>query len=566
MQSRRDFLKSALSLAAWVSLGGCERRLVKPPVCVHFEQPHASFVADAHCHIFNASDLQVAGFINDTVLKAPDTSPLALIGDLIQDIGWQLAPSASEELKWLRSRGNKAGTLPTLAPGMRSLASQGGPPLDATIQGMGANSDERYAQFWQEAAKRDPGRVDQVMRQVISSRGPAGLASAAQSRMMLSSLQSPDGLREQMLLEQSPASQGPAFLTFLKAFFRFRTENAWSMLQMYGCDSDPGVDMICPAMVDFDIWLGDVSVDDGRTKSHMDMQLEVMKEISLATQGRVQPMAAFNPLRAACDGGQGYLKTARASIEQYGCMAFKMYPPMGFRATDNAAVAGPLPKCPPSSAAQVDRNMLDKVLGDFFDMCADMSVPVMAHASESNGAGANTAAMAAPTFWRDLLGGHAETFLQGNSKLRINLGHMGGDHDADKESVWREQIAKMMTDFPGRVFADLSYYEHILGDTQTRSQLAAHMEMIGNDGVWQHVMYGSDWDMLGAVPGADRYLTSFNRFLVDDLRLNAEQVTAILGENAKTFYALKPGEQGALRLQQFHGTAVKLPFAEKVGS
>jgi predicted TIM-barrel fold metal-dependent hydrolase len=561
MQSRRDFLKSALSLAAVAALGGCQRRLVKPPVCAHFEQPHAGFVADAHCHIFNASDLQVGGFINQTQLKVPDTSPLNLIGDLIQELGWQLAPCADEELKWLRRAGNKEGTRPVLVAGQRSLAAQGGPPLDATIQDMGTNSDERYAEFWREVSRRDPARMQEFTRQVSALRLRSGfVAAGVEPRMLISTLQTAEGVRQQMLLEQRFA-RADSFnvITFLKPFFRFRTENAWSMLQMYGCDSQPGVDMICPAMVDFDLWLGDATVDDGRTHSHMDTQLAVMREIALATQGRVQGMAAFNPLRAACDGGD-YLGGALAAIEQSGCIAFKMYPPMGFQATGNVNAPGELPACPPRHAGLITRPRLDQVLGDFFDMCADKDIPVMAHASESNGAGPGTAEMANPAFWADLLGGHAEAFLQGTSRLRISLGHMGGDHDIDKPSAWREQVAAMMTRFPGQVFADLSYYEHILGDAPTREALAGQMTMIDKDGVWQHVMYGSDWDMLGSVPGAERYVTAFNRFALDDLHLSEEQARAILGENAKSFYGLTPGGAGARRLEKFHGSKVKLPF------
>ena len=49
--------------------------------------------------------------------------------------------------------------------------------------------------------------------------------------------------------------------------------------------------------------------------------------------------------------------------------------------------------------------------------------------------------------------------------------------------------------------------------------------------------------------------------IVETLRpLSPEQMHAILGENAKVFFGLRPGDQSAERLKKFHGTSVALPF------
>lgn len=559
MATRRDFLKSAIVLGAFTSLAACHRRLIRPPSCEHFDHSHSSFVADAHCHIFNATDLQVSGFINETQLKISDTALVAKFAQLVQSIGWHLAPSAQEEINWLQALNSKDGARPTLAAGVSSLASRGGPPLDATIQDMGTNSDARYTEFWKDADTQDRATTRAFLERVMMRQGRFGVTSSGMSTAkFLTSLQSAEGLREVVLGEQSLVQSGiSAVITFLKAFFRFRTENAWTMLQMYGCDSRPGIDMICPAMVDFDIWIGDVSVDQGRTESHIDKQLELMKQISLATRGRVQPLAPFNPLRAACDGGDVYLAKARKAVEEYGCIGFKLYPPMGFRATGNDEISTPLPKCPLENHGPVSRKMIDQVLTDFFVQCEEMDVPILAHTSQSNGPDDEAESMADPMYWARLLELQA---TRGSGKLRISLGHMGGDHDLDKPCNWRKEIACMMARYPGQVFADLSYYQHMLGSNSTRTSLAKQMQMLKEGTVWPHVMYGSDWDMLGIEPGASHYLTMFNQFLVEDLELSPEQMHAILGENAKVFFGLRPGDQSAERLKKFHGASVVLPF------
>ncbi len=564
MHDRRRFIQSALSLAALAFVGagtgGCRGRLVKPPGCLPYQRPDGRVVIDAHCHIFNGSDLQVAGFVNQVGLGMPDLSPLNLIGDIVQTLAWELAPTADEELRWLRRRrGGDAGvTVPAMKAGLAEPH-----PLSATILDMGMDSDERYAEFWRRldrfdgtAAKRsglvgadDAGaRVDAFFRRLAGHGTGAGLV--ADPAGLRQSLRTTTGIAERLHAEEAGSGRISAIVSFLKTFFRFRTENAWTMMQAYGCDSTTGLDLLCPAMVDFDLWLGDADRHRGRTRSPIERQFEVMRELSLATQGRVHAMAPFNPLRAACDPDPDYVRRA---IEDHGCIAFKLYPSMGFRAIDNAGIAQPSLKQCPAGKPVVDRVELDRVLHAFFSECAERGVPVMAHTSDSNAAYAGAGTLGAPDFWERLLGSYGREFAAGRSKLRINLGHMGGDHSATAPNPWREGVADAMGRFPGQVFADLSYYEHMLGDADMRRQLAQRMRMVTQDGVWQHVMYGSDWSMLAAQPRWRHYIDDFARFIETDLALDARQRAAVMGETARTFYGLEDGQPAMARLRRFHG-------------
>ena len=555
MHDRRRFIQSALSLSALALVGGCRGRLVRPPDCPRYARPDGRVVIDAHCHIFNGSDLQVAGFINQAGLGIPDLSPLNLIGDIVQTLAWELAPTADEELRWLRRRrgGDARGTGPTTKAGLAEPH-----PLSATILDMGMDSDERYAEFWRrldrfddQAAKRgglvgatDAGaRVDAFFQRLAGLDKDAGFV--ADPAGLRQSLRSTTGIAERLRAEEASDGRISAIVSFLKTFFRFRTENAWTMMQTYGCDSTTGLDLLCPAMVDFDLWLG----NGGRTRSPIERQLEVMRELSHATQGRVHAMAPFNPLRAACDPDPDYV---RRVVEDYGCIALKLYPSMGFRAIDNAAITQPPLKQCPGGKPVVERAELDRVLHAFFSECAERGVPVMAHTSDSNAAYAGAGKLGAPEFWERLLGSYGREFAAGRSKLRISLGHMGGDHSATAPNPWREQIADAMVRFPGQVFADLSYYDHMLGDADVRRQLAQRMRMVTRDGVWQHVMYGSDWSMLAAQPRWRHYIDDFARFIETDLELDPRQRAAIMGETARRFYGLEDGQPTMTRLQRFH--------------
>ncbi|MFZ5638667.1 MAG: amidohydrolase family protein [Pseudomonadota bacterium] len=561
MYDRRRFVQSALALGALAFVGGCRGRLVRPPDCPQYQRPDGRIVIDAHCHIFNGSDLQVAGFVNQVGLGQPDLSPLNLIGDIVQTLAWSLAPTADEELRWLRRRrgGDPQGT----RPDTKALGSVPH-PLSATLLDMGPDSDERYVEFWRRlhafddgAAKRSgllraddaPARVDAFFRSLESDKSRAGVRNSAVPLRL--QLQSRAGVEQALREEEAGDGRVSAIVSFLKTFFRFRTENAWTMMQTYGCDSGAGLDLLCPAMVDFDLWLGDADRNRGRTRSPIEDQLKVMSEIALATQGRVQAMAPFNPLRAACDPDAGYLRRA---IETYGCIAFKVYPPMGFRATDNAQVAQPALKQCPGNRPVATRPQLDRILHDFFSHCAEQGIPVMAHASDSNAAYAGAGALAAPKFWEDLLGSYGREFAADRTKLRINLGHMGGDHSTSAPNAWRERVAEAMLRFPGQVYADLSYYEHMMGDADVRRALARQMQMIKRDGVWQHTMYGSDWSMLAAQPRWRRYIDDFAGFIERDLGLDAPQRAALMGDTARTFYGLRDGEPNMERLRRFHAT------------
>lgn len=319
---------------------------------------------------------------------------------------------------------------------------------------------------------------------------------------------------------------------------------------MYGCDSTPGVDFLSPAMVDFDLWLGSSKEDQGRTKSHLEDQLKLAQEISRATQGRVHMFAPFNPLRAACDSA--YVTLYQDAIEKYGCIGFKLYPPMGFSPWDNATILSNRSfEC---SMGRANAAALDNALADFYEFSAERALPILAHASPSNGASPGSSLLGSPAHWEATIAQHPTLFAEDGTKIRLNFGHFGGDHDAstDEGRDWTAQFAQMMTRH-SLVYADLSYYARLLQGANGQERIAQILgPLLAREPYASRAMYGSDWIMLGIESGYQTYLTEFNTFITTNLHLPKVTCEKILGSNAKRFLGLEPGAKGRTRIEQFH--------------
>ena len=68
----------------------------RPP---KFKAPPKS--CDAHCHVFNGTDLQVQEFLSRVAVKQGGVLGFAAraIGELLENLAWEYAPSGDEELK-----------------------------------------------------------------------------------------------------------------------------------------------------------------------------------------------------------------------------------------------------------------------------------------------------------------------------------------------------------------------------------------------------------------------------------------------------------------------------------
>ena len=114
----------------------------------------------------------------------------------------------------------------------------------------------------------------------------------------------------------------------------------------------------------------------------------------------------FDPWRQVVDEAQGNTPTAldvvKTAIETQGFIGVKIYPPMGFRATNNASVpqstfAGLEPVTIPVAGRGTK---IDDALMKLYTYCNTNEVPIMAHCAPSQGPTADAALQAHPSTGR----------------------------------------------------------------------------------------------------------------------------------------------------------------------
>jgi len=256
-----------------------------------------------------------------------------------------------------------------------------------------------------------------------------------------------------------------------------------------------------PALVDFEHWF-----QASESVSAVADQIAVMSALARRRGDAViLNFAPFCPLRAAFEreDGRDPLATLGWAVLDMGFAGVKLYPPIGFAPTGNAdTVLAGLPRVPAGGAAA-----LDAELEAFYAWCVANDVPVMAHANNTQDAGACSALQASPARWRPVLQRHA---------LRLNFAHFGGFDEAmeaafciDPEGVdWERHAARLMAGAPG-AHVDLSYWtEAALPGSPRRAEVLAGLTALLTEFpvLEGRLLYGSDWTMVGRELSHEGYL------------------------------------------------------------
>jgi hypothetical protein len=200
-------------------------------------------------------------------------------------------------------------------------------------------------------------------------------------------------------------------------------------------------------------------------------------------------------------------------------------------------------------------------------------VPILAHGYNSNGAGKGYGQRASPTYWRNAI-----EFVRTSAslpperrRLRLCLAHYGG-FDAHApgstcidlgwtQKTWELIFSGLIAGPSGEfVFADLSYLSILLEDTAEakacRGRLAKLLKehyVAQRDPECRHLVFGSDWIMLGKERNHAEYHDRLARFLRREAGLGDAQLANIFRRNAMRLFALGPGGQGRQRLESFYG-------------
>ena len=191
----------------------------------------------------------------------------------------------------------------------------------------------------------------------------------------------------------------------------------------------------------------------------------------------VHSFVAFDPWRQIVDEELGTHPSAFDLVEhaimEAGFVGVKLYPPMGFRPAGNAGSHLTYPKRT-KEIADFPRK-LDAALEKLFAWCESNGVPVMAHATNSNGANILYRQRADPGNWIPVLRRHPQ--------LRLNLAHFGGFDEAlgggAPGSTWEWAIGGMERKFSSPLFSDLSYLSEAL-DTETTPDIRPRLRFLLN--------------------------------------------------------------------------------------
>jgi hypothetical protein len=466
-----------------------------------------------HCHVFNALDLPMNQFIDQTRLHAPIDMPLwVIVAILVGGLSGSALPAEAEATLLNGPDGPPVEPPPArdTVAAVRALAGPPGQHVAADPAPGGSQSGRVFA--------APPDGAQDLLRQAATEAGqppkPAGAPLTEDDHTAIAAH-----------IDNEPALV--RLVNWANAFSANRSTLIDRLLTQF--DTQDQV-MATPAFIDYNRWLG-IAPDSPteRAMSSLQAQLDVMAAIARRrARDPVRPrpvfsFAPFDPWRFLEDepGGHDILTLARPYIEGGSVIGFKIYPPMGFAPVGNDQ--RPISDFPQALCrlARDPGAALDQAMRKLFAFCVELDVPLMAHCANSNFPNqAVDAHFAGPEYWQPV--------LQDYPALRLNLGHFGGVWDFGAASAadaspddavaqalahnWSSFIATMMADHE-HLYADIAFASNLLADPRNpelvagkawlRDLLSTHPTLS------ERLMYGSDWEMVGQAEFGGNYARSW---------------------------------------------------------
>jgi hypothetical protein len=218
---------------------------------------------------------------------------------------------------------------------------------------------------------------------------------------------------------------------------------------------------------------------------------------------------------------------------------------------------------------------MDEVLRTLYAWCLSNEVPIMGHASPSNGpcdGPPNKCVGPNNPFSKLTLAEHWERVPAEFPGIRVNFGHFGyidpGHNSQEK------RFSDYMNRPTGKfLYADSAYMADLLTNPK---KLGAHLLLIlqyssnnGDAALAQRLMYGTDWEMIVREgKTSDRYLERFEEIFrwLDQQNLGSEGKLSnrFFGVNAAIFLGLRKGQLNRNRLDAYYGSGPKPAWMSKV--
>lgn len=525
---RRHFLTNTLG-AAVAGVAGC--CATAPPIVesetttiagaplaptrVNTANRSTSKVLDAHCHIFNATDLQVAGYLAGPVAFTLDEKIRWIVQGLarpVEFVSRNLAISATDEMQRLEE----------FAPG-GALSSK--TALAASIH---RHREDAATALFDRLARSDYVRD---VNELLSAQ-PAVLGeSAAQTFNVgfvldaFSTGATPyvDDFRYSVLRQGRFSFKG--LLAFVGFMLSPRFMNLIAYQEGYTTeDGTLGVDGCFASTVDLDYWLGCCD----HTRSLMRDQVLLMQRISTLSGGYIRPLVGYNPWTDIEDQGAS-LGLVEEAISERGFVGVKIYPSMGYFPYRNAGNDHY-----PTDGRHPPLEEVDRRLDALYALCRRYDVPVMSHSGESMGRLPSHDVLGGPIGWTAFFDDSK------NAGTRINLGHMGGAVDKTADSGnWSLRFARLMSKPTANyLYGDLGFWDEIVvgdRDAIARLQELLNMDVSNGDKVEDRVMFGTDWLMLAQTGVWSSYAVRFQKVLADS-GFAAETLEKLFHRNAARLF------------------------------
>ena len=548
--SRRATLRLGGGALAALALPGCAGPGPPYPVT-----PVTDVLLDAHSHLFNGQDLPVTKFITQVVLGGTSGGRCEL-------------PATAGKRQNIED--------PTLFERLVELM------VDWLLQGTptAAVERDRLQRDRITTVASETARVTRVTRKKLA----AFLDTPA-----IGALRDTDTRLRQALLDEvrtsarngnlTPRSARQAAADILRSSGRFGTFLRWIGLffrsrqslaqELVTASRSWGREplMLVPLMVDYAHWLGETTRD---CSSFYD-QIEVWGALSRRSPIPVHGMVPFDPLRSVfwTTGRRTRfpettefdpLDLAERALGDHGFLGLKLYPPMGFSATGNlAADSAYRPEIIRALGLPQNRlgAELDRAMARAFDFCVQRDAPMIAHANNSVASGSGYGRRAEPRYWIDA--------LRRWPTLRLCLAHGGGfcwrqtgaaSGAAEDRASWEWAIGAYVRGAPAsHLYMDVSYSSEVMGQKDRLDWISRQLRdwIATCDPEARHLVFGTDWVMLGREPGYERYGLTVQAFLTDRIGLSADQLDRVMWGNAMRFLGLDQGARSRERLLAFYG-------------
>jgi predicted TIM-barrel fold metal-dependent hydrolase len=552
--------KAVLTLAGMVAASAVGRvaaqtRLVSPLVAS--KSAGSVPTIDIHCHVFNARDLPIPGFVTDVYLNDLPKAiefPAGTVIWFISQLMDVAAESAQDEAKDLEKNPRPffefrpLGQTALIANRVTRTVQRLSHPTPQVQSEIDALDRRIAAALARAAAQRNiPLRMPTADERQAFLRSLAGFGNPAfttDSHLGLT----PDAVA--LGVSKSPAQLlGVFYLASLLTLSRAELTDTLAKLPTRHASD---VRFFAPALVDYSYWL-----DDFENVSSLDDQIRVMSDMA-ARKGRpfaVHPYVSFCPWRQIVEPKQ--FDSVKNAIQSQGFLGVKLYPVMGFLPTGNAN-ADPATYPEKLRSTRPDwAKALDESLTQLYKWCADEGVPILAHCSESQAPSVDAGRRGGPKGWRDAVA------MDGIPGLRLNLGHLGGLWDLAKPSHndWTQSVVQMIASQQNNLYADISDYASIMHrpttsdeaeDKAVSSAVAGYLRQY--PAAKNKLMYGSDWVMLSKDLPAELYYPSMRERLPGAWGIDAP---GFFGVNAARFMGLskikgQPVAKTRLRLEAFY--------------